>query len=109
MGTRGRTNVEEKLSQRIRECAAEYVARESDRTTLITITRVLLSKDKRAATALVTVFPEQKETVALSFLKRHRSDFKHYLKTHVSLKFIPFVDFALDNGEKNRQHVDTLV
>lgn len=102
----GRTG--EKLTERIRECAASYLARESDRTTLITVTHVALSKDRQAATALVTVLPEGKEAVALSFLKRHRSDFKRYLKTHVALKHIPFVDFEIDRGEKNRQRVDEL-
>jgi len=98
----------EKLSERIRTCAAEYLLKESDRTTLITVTRVTTAKDRKHSTVLVTVLPEEKEAIALSFLKRHRSDFKRYLKTHAALKYIPFVDFEIDLGEKHRQHIDTL-
>jgi len=99
---------DERFAERIREYAAEYIARESDRTTLVTVTRVETTKDAKEVTVFVTVLPDDKETVALSFLKRHRSGFKNYLKKHAALKYIPFVDFALDLGEKHRQRIDAL-
>lgn len=102
------SNTDERVAGLVRECAAAYISRESDRTTLVTVTRATFSKDRKNVTIFVTVLPEEKEEVALSFLKRHRSDFKHYLRDHAALKHIPFVNFELDLGEKNRQRVDEL-
>ena len=44
----------------------------------------------------------------MDFAKRKRSEFRDYLKTESRLFKLPFVDFELDLGEKNRQKIDSL-
>ncbi len=88
--------------------AAEYIAREAGRSTLITPTRADLSPDRKNVTIYVSVFPDNQDTFALEFLARHRDNFRAYLKTHARLATLPFIKFELDYGERNRQHLDEL-
>lgn len=98
----------EKVREYIKHLAAEFLERESDRTTMITVTDARVTKNFSRAIIFFTVFPEEKEEVALSFAKRHRSDLKDYAKKKLKMKRIPSFDFAIDKGEKNRQLIDEL-
>src|SRR3954470_21753889 len=97
-----------KIIELLKHMASEFFREESSGTALITITDAHVSDDYKAATIFFTVFPENKETAALDFAKRRRSDFKHYVKDKSSLNRIPFFDFAIDEGEKNRQKIDAI-
>jgi ribosome-binding factor A len=99
---------DEKLKELIREVAAEYLERESNRTSLITVTSVSLSDRGRRATIFFTVLPEDKEEGALGLAKRKRSDFREYFSQKARMRALPFFDFAIDKGEKNRQHIDEI-
>ena len=92
----------------IKKAAAEFMQRESNGASLITITDVRLSNDEKYANILFTVLPEDKEEVALEFAKRMRSEFKQYIKAHTKLGRIPLFDFQIDLGEKHRQKIDTI-
>jgi ribosome-binding factor A len=92
----------------IKNAAAEFMQRESNGASLITITDVRLSNDEKYANILFTVLPEDKEEVALEFAKRMRSEFKQYIKTHTKLGRIPLFDFQIDMGEKHRQKLDKI-
>ena len=93
----------------MRELAAKYIERESNRTSLVTVTSVSVTNRGRDLLVFFTVLPETKEAGVLDFLKRSRDDFRKYIKENSRLPVIPFVDFALDRGEKNRQNVDRLI
>ena len=101
-------NRAERISTIIKNAAAEFMQRESNGASLITITDVRLSNDEKYANILFTVLPEDKEDVALEFAKRMRSEFKQYIKTHTKLGRIPLFDFQIDLGEKHRQKIDTI-
>ena len=104
MATRRQTQIAEVIAH----LAADYLARESNRESLITVTRADISPDLKNAMILLTVLPESTEDTALDFVKRGRTDFRDYMKKHAKLKFIPNIDFEIDYGEKNRQRVDDL-
>ncbi len=95
-------------AREIAHAASMFIARESNRTSLITVTRADISPDGSRSTIYVSVLPESAEEDALDFLKRSRSDFKAWVMKEVRLRRIPFFDFALDYGEKNRQIVQPL-
>jgi len=97
-----------RICEQIKMLAATFLERESDRTSMITVTNATISKDLKNATVFFTVYPEEKEGVALKFVKRQRSGFRDYVKTHTTMKRLPFFDFAIDMGEKNRQRIDEL-
>jgi ribosome-binding factor A len=97
-----------KVSLLIKDAAADFLNRESNRTSLITVTGANISKDFAKATVFFTVFPDDQQEQVLHFARRKRADFKTYLKSHLRLRRIPFVDFEIDEGEKHRQRIDEI-
>ena len=99
----------EKVANSIKELAAQFLGRENNRTSLITITACNVSPDLKRATIFMTVLPSSKEENALGFVKRNLKDLREYLKKNLEIKIIPFLDVAIDQGEKNRQKIDELL
>ncbi len=98
-----------KVANQIKELSAQFLERENDRTSLITIMSVNCSPDLKRATIFITVLPTAKETTALNFVKRKLGILREYLKKNLPIKIIPFLDVAIDLGEKNRQKIDELL
>ena len=96
------------MREAIRHAAAEFLAQESNRTSLITVTNVDLSPKGDRANILVTVFPDEKEKEALEFAARQGGALRDFIGKRISLQYIPRISFALDAGEKNRQIIDKL-
>ena len=90
----------------IQDLASRFLSRESNRTSLVTVTSIELNDKGDRALIRVTVFPEDKETEAVLFLKRMRSDFRKFTKQNSKLPRLPTFDFEIDKGEKNRQRVE---
>jgi ribosome-binding factor A len=99
----------EKIAERIRELAATYIEREAQPTSMITVTRVLLTPDNKQATIMVTVLPREKENAAYGFIKRNLGDLRKYITKELRINPIPFLDIKIDEGEKNRQKIDELL
>lgn len=97
-----------KITETIKELAMKYFQRESNRTSLMTITSVNLFDRDSKAIILFTVLPENREHTALDFAKRKRAEFRDFIKANARLRVIPFIDFEIDMGEKNRQRMDEL-
>ncbi len=99
---------QEKVEHLIQKLASEFIERESNRNSLITVTRVYIPSDLKKAIIMCTVLPESQEENAINFLKRLRSEFKEYFKKHAKVGRIPFFDFELDKGEKIAQRIRDL-
>jgi ribosome-binding factor A len=99
----------EKVAQLIKELSAQFLEREVNNTSLITITSCTVSKDLKRATVFITVLPESKEKAALDFTKRRRKELREFLGKNLQIKNIPFIDIEIDLGEKNRQKIDELL
>jgi len=99
----------ERLAEYVKEKVSEFISRESNHSSLITVTRVDLDNSLKTGTVLISVLPEDKEEEVIHFLKRRRSDVRNYLKSNIRTRMIPFIDFIIDKGEKNRQLVDELL
>ncbi|HEY4478625.1 MAG TPA: ribosome-binding factor A [Candidatus Paceibacterota bacterium] len=99
---------DEILKELIKKIAGEFVQKESNYTSLITITDVSLAERGKRSSIFFTVLPEEKEEAVLDFLKRKRSDFREYFKTKARMRALPYFDFNIDKGEKNRQHIDEI-
>ncbi len=93
----------------IRDLSARFLNEEGNGASLITVTGVEMSKDEKYANIFFTVFPDAQEKTALEFAKRKRSEFKSFVRQNSTLGRIPFFDFCLDLGEKNRQKIDSLL
>jgi len=99
----------EKLANLIKELSAQFLNRENNRTSLITVTFCAVSPDMKYATIFITVLPDSKEISALGFAKRKRKELRDFIKKNIKIKIIPFIDIQIDKGEKNRQKIDELL
>jgi ribosome-binding factor A len=101
-------NRHDRVRSLISEFAAKFIREEANTNPLITVTGVQIANDYRKATILITTVPEGDgpEQNALTFLKRHAGEFRSQLKKKSDFKIIPHIDFALDVGERHRQHID---
>ncbi len=96
------------VSETLAHLAADFFARESNRESLITVTRADVSPDLKNVKIFFSVLPEKFEDKALAFAKRSRSDFREFIKDKSALRYLPTIDFEIDFGEKNRQLIDEL-
>jgi ribosome-binding factor A len=99
---------DEKLKDQIKKVAADFMQRESNHTSIITITDVAISDRGQRAKIFFTVLPDDKEKGALDFAKRMRASFREYFKENSCMRALPFFDFEIDKGEKNRQQIDEI-
>ena len=98
----------DRITSLYREFAADFIREEANTEPLITVTNVTTSSDYGRATIFVTVYPEKDEEYAINFLKRKGSEFRQFVKKSGNLKVIPFFEFEIDKGEKNRQRIDDI-
>jgi ribosome-binding factor A len=98
----------DKLQEALRETAAEFLAREANRQSLITVTGAQVSEDGKRGAILMTVLPDTYEAAAVEFANRNRREFAEFFKSRVRGALPPHVEFIIDRGEKNRQRLDEL-
>jgi ribosome-binding factor A len=99
---------QEKVKENIKHLVAQFLEKESNGTSLITVTDTNVSKDLKKATIFITVLPDSSEDSALNFAKRKRSDIRGFIRKKLQMRILPFLDFEIDKGEKNRQRIDEL-
>ena len=99
---------DEKLKDQIIKWAAEFLQRESNGSSLITVTDVKLAREAKEATILLSVLPDEKQEEALEFTRRQLSEFREFMNKKVKTGRIPFFHFDLDRGEKHRQRIDEI-
>ena len=97
-----------RLRDIIHDLASKFIQRESNGTSLVTVTDVHIGDSGKQAIIFFTVLPKDKEKAAIDFLKRQRSEFREYAMEHSRMGRIPFFDFEIDSGEKNRQKIDEI-
>lgn len=98
----------EKIKEAIKHLAAEFLSEVSNRSSLITVTDVSLSSKGDRAVIFITVYPEDAEKKALDFARRNAGLLRKKIANRLLIHHLPFVSFALDIGEKNRQRLTEL-
>jgi len=99
---------DKKTEEVLREMASKFLLEESAGPALITVTSVKVSGDLKLAKIYFTCYPAESEKYVIDFTKRKRSEFRDYIKENSGLQRLPFIDFEIDLGEKNRQKIDDL-
>ena len=99
----------EKLNKEMRKAFGEFIERESNKQSLVTVTRCDTAPDLSNVIVYVSVFPTDSEDQVIKFLNRRKYDARSYMKKRVMSRVIPQVNFMIDLGEKNRQHIDQLL
>lgn len=86
---------DDRLLSAIHTAAAEFINRESNRRSLVTVTRVTLTDEKHAQ-IFVSVFPQKDGAAVIDFLTRQREDFMQFVRKTVKLHAKPHMTFLLD-------------
>lgn len=103
------TQRQDQVKEQLHHLAAEFISLESNRESLVTVTGADISPDFANATIYITVMPESKEEEVMYFLKRRGKDFRSFVVSRTSLRRIPFFEFKIDEGDKNRRKIDDLL
>ncbi len=98
----------EKIKEIIRELAATFFSRESNRQSLITVTAIDMYNRGSKAVILMTVLPESKEEQVIDFAHRQLTDFREYVQKNSRIARVPFFEVRIDTGEKNRRRIDEI-
>jgi ribosome-binding factor A len=108
MSTRTNEIKDGRMKEIVRGLAAEFIQKESNNTSLITVTGTNFNFQDNKAIIYFSVLPEEKEDIVTDFLKRKRSDFRSYVMENSGIGKVPYFDFEIDKGEKNRQMVEKI-
>ncbi len=105
----GKSQRQLKINEELKKVAQDFFQRNSSGAAMITVTSADVSKDLKNANILITVLPQEKEKSALDFAKRMRGDMRTDIKKRLPIKTIPFVEIEIDEGEKNRQRIESVL
>lgn len=100
---------DEKFASLLTQFAAEYFSIESNKNSLITITKTEIYDRGKRAIIFLTALPQSEEESAIKFAKRKKNDFRIFVMSKKSFGFVPKIDFLIDQGEHNRQRIDELL
>ena len=98
----------DRMMSLIGRLAAEFFLREGGKQSLIKVTNTLVSDDMKYATIFFTTLPSDKEQEALLLARRRAGDVRKFIEEHARMGHVPFLHFAIDLGEKNRQRIEEL-
>lgn len=94
----------------IQKLAANFIEREADIVgALLTVTRVEITPSFKEARIFVSVWPEKKEGEVKKFLENSQKEFYEYMKKNIKIKYMPFFEFKIDEGERARQRVEEIL
>jgi len=100
---------QEKINKELRKLFATFIERESNKNSLVTVTRCDIAPDLKNVTVYISVLPTDAENKVVEFLNRRKWDARDYVKKNMTIRVIPFVEFSIDYGEKNRQNIDEIL
>ena len=84
-----------KVAKQITEKVAEFLLSEANSDPLITVIRTSLFGKGRQATIFISVFPTEKEGLAIKFLDRKKKALGIYLSNNSRIGRIPKIKFEL--------------
>lgn len=85
-----------KVLSALTQTAAEFINRESNRQSLITVTKVDLDERGIEARIFVSIYPDDKAHGALDFLNRNHDEFKRFVRSRLKMHDIPRYRFVQD-------------
>jgi ribosome-binding factor A len=88
--------MKERAESIIQKLVSEFINRESNRQSLITVTEVKLDPKTRKTLVFISAYPEKDTRAAVEFLNRRRDDVRMYFKKNSKLAGLPRITFLAD-------------
>ncbi len=85
-----------KVLSALEHTAAEFINRESNRQSLITVTHAELDDRGQEALIFVSVYPDERAHGAIDFLNRNVDEFKKFVRSRLKMHNIPRYRFMQD-------------
>jgi len=100
-----------KINELIKQQLGQIITKEIElpENCLITITKVETTPDMKIAKVFITVIPENLRGSALEILRKNNKLLSQQLKKNVSIKFIPNLNFLIDDQEAYAAEIDKLL
>ncbi|GEM_PF-5730756 len=89
----------QKVEENLKRLAADFLRRESGLQSLITVVDVNFDSDKKRASIIISVLPQEKTATAFRFVNRQKIHFVKFLKKTARMKTIPTISFALETPQ----------
>ena len=100
----------ERLTSVYRREVSLFIEREFKlQNTLIAVTGVTLSDNLNELRIMVSVWPDEKENAVLKTLNDAKKEFRGYIGQKVRIKHVPEVSFELDETEKKRIQIESIL
>lgn len=85
-----------RLLSALEHAAAEFINRESNRKSLITVTRAVFRENEKTVNVFISVMPDKETGAAIDFLSRQRDSFSEFLRKKIRTRALPHVYFLAD-------------
>ena len=102
-------NHAERLRTAIKQLTAEFLARESNRASLITVTDFTLDKRDEHGLIYISVLPEEAEASALKFANRKLHELREFIGERIKVRRVPRLAFEIDKGIKNFNDISEML
>ena len=103
------TTRQERLSSLFSKLSAQFLQKAYAGRELVTVTGCTISKDLEKGTLFLSVYPEGNEKRVLDSLSGMKQELRYFLSKHTEIKTLPYFDFEIDYGEKNRKRIEDLL
>lgn len=100
-----------RINELVRSVLAEHMSEtlELPENALVTVTRVITSKDLSHAKVYVTCFPDPQKEPLLQAVIHKSPAFKHILAQSTSLHKVPSLTFLIDETEEKAGHIEHIL
>ncbi len=99
---------EQKVNSLLKNLVADFCAKETAGS-IITVTRVEITKDLKSAKIFISIFPENKKNEVLGVLEEKKGELRKYIGSRIKMKFLPRLEIEIDKEEATRKKIDELL
>lgn len=99
----------DKLTELYKRASTEFIQEHSGPDFIVSVTNVELSSKQNHLIIFFSVWPDQKERDVLKSLESLKKELRKELGSRVKTKFVPDLEFKLDESEKKRLHIEELL
>jgi ribosome-binding factor A len=102
---------EEQLEHYLQQVIAEFFLKniEFPLETLVTVTKVELTKDRRHGTVWISVLPDEKGSVCTSIIRKNLYFIQGEVNRKVQTRPVPRLSIKIDAGPAYSEHIEELL
>jgi len=94
---------QEKIENSLQKIIASFAQQHVEAGTIISVTGIDISPDLKNADVLISIFPDNKETITIDNLRNRVGELKRHIKSKFPMKFMPDFEFKIDQREVVRR------